>query len=79
MGLVIEAPVAAADLDLNYGDGGAPPGAHASVRRLGCDSDGDEEDEDDPDDGTGAALDYILQRLKGLYGAAHRSKGDGRL
>ena len=75
MGLVMEAPVAAADVELHYGDGGA----HASVWRLGCDSDGDEEDEDDPDDGTGAALDYFLRRLEGLYGAAHRSKGDGRL
>lgn len=71
VGIVMEAAVPAAEVELHYSSTAAARGktyeyplGHESVRRTECDSDEDVEDEDDPDDGTGAALDYFRRRLE---------------
>lgn len=63
--VILEAPVAAAEVELHKepGLGPAPP-AHDCLRKIELDSDEDSDEDDDPGDGTGSFLEYLFHRLR---------------
>jgi len=83
MHLVLEAPVAAAEVELHTEPGvRPPPPAPECFRQIELDSDTDSDDENDPDDGSGSFIDYLKRRIQAMvplertHGVDPRELGD---
>lgn len=81
--LVLEAPVAAAEVEMHIEVGQSPaPPAHKCLQSIEQDSDEDSDEEQDPDDGTGSFIDYLRRRLhdhvpgERIHGIDPRDMGD---
>jgi hypothetical protein len=70
--VVLEAPVAADDVELHTEAGvDEPPVADPRIRAVDLDSDTDSDDDYDPDDGTGTYLAYLQRRIESSEALRH--------